>query len=119
MGTTRPLEWSKSGIVFTGHPTQPQVIGRHLSSSKTFVLPPPPPIVNIPNSFEPPTIICLAPSDDHLFAYFPRPDGSGIACLWVRVARIDNWLLKNIWPFLGGAPIKVLWLGVGREVRGS
>lgn len=113
----RPVEWSRSSVIFTAHPTQPLVIARHFSSSKEFVIPSPSPIITSPASYEPPTIISVAPDDSWLFAYFPQRDSDGTGCLWKRDARIDNWNIKEWWSFAQGAGVvAVSWLGVTREV---
>lgn len=114
----RPIEWSQSSVLFTAHPTQPLVSGRHFSSSKQFRLPSPPPIVSSPKSYEPPSIISVAPDDEWLFAYFPSRDGDGTGCLWIRGAQIDSWAVKEWWSFAPGAGVVAAsWLGQARVVR--
>ncbi|KAG6866974.1 hypothetical protein C0991_003890 [Blastosporella zonata] len=113
----RPLEWSQSSIIFSAHPAQPLITARHFSSSKQFVIPSPTQVVAAPTSYEPPSLISVAPSDDWLFAYFPGHDVEGIGCLWVRGPQIDNWMLKESWPIAQGAgPVAASWLGQPREV---
>ncbi|KAF8910993.1 hypothetical protein CPB84DRAFT_1701767 [Gymnopilus junonius] len=112
----RPLQWSYSSIIFTAHPVQPIITARHFSSSKQFVLPSPPPILASPTSYDPPTVISVSLGDEWLFAYFPRRDGEGIACLWKRGPHIDNWPIKESWslPRSGGI-VSASWIGNHRE----
>lgn len=113
----RPVQWSGSSTIFTGHPTQPLLTAHHFSSSKQFVIPSPAPIVSSPASFEPPTIISVAPYDDWLFAYFPGRDGDGTGCLWKRGPQVDSWNIKEWWSFARGAGVVAAsWLGTPREV---
>lgn len=113
----RPLVWSRSSVIWTTHPTQALIIGRHFSSSKQFVLPSPGPILSSPGSFEPPTVVAISPSDDWLFAFYPRKDAEGVGCIWKRGAQIDNWQVKESWifPKCRGA-VTASWLGSPREV---
>ncbi|KDR81679.1 hypothetical protein GALMADRAFT_239795 [Galerina marginata CBS 339.88] len=112
----RPLQWSQSSIIFTAHPTQPIITGRHFSSSKQFVLPSPPPIMTSPASYDPPTVISASPCDAWLLAYFPRRDGEGTGCLWKRGPHVDNWIVKECWSLpKGGGIVAASWLGNRRE----
>ena len=112
----RPLEWSQSSIIFTAHPTQPLVTGRHVLSSKQFALPSPAPVLSSPASYEPPTVISVDPRDDWLFAYFPGQN-DGTACLWMRGIQIDDWNVKEWWSCATGAGVVAArWLGSSREV---
>jgi hypothetical protein len=114
----RPLEWSDASVIFTAHPTQPLVTARHFSSSKTFIVSSPTPVVSSPASYEPPSIISAAPGSHWLFAYFPRRDGDGIACMWERGVEIDNWKIKEWWSLAQGAGVVAAsWTGVTRQVR--
>lgn len=114
----RPIEWSQSSVLFTAHPTQPLVCGRYFSSSKQFKLPSPPLIVSSPKSYEPPSIISVAPDDEWLFAYFPGHNGDGAGCLWKRGAQIDSWTVREWWSFApGGGVVVSSWLGQPRVVR--
>jgi hypothetical protein len=113
----RPLHWSQSSVIFTASLTQPIITGRYFSSSKTFVLPSPSPIISSPGSYESPSIITVAAGDEWLFAYFPRCDGDGTGCLWKRGPQIDNWTVKEFWSFAkSGGVVVASWLGRPREV---
>lgn len=113
----RPLQWSHSSVIFSAHPTQPLVTGRHFSSSKQFVIPSPKPVTSNQTAYEPPTIISVAPGDDWLFAYFPKSNGEGTGCFWKRGLQIDNWAVQEYWTFPAQtAPIAADWLGSPREV---
>lgn len=117
MNLHRPLCWSQNSVIFTASLTQPIITGRHFSSSKTFVLPSPSPILSSPASYESPSIITVAAGDEWLFAYFPRYDGDGTGCLWKRGPQIDNWAVKEFWSFTsGGGVVAASWLGSPREV---
>ncbi|KAH9484366.1 hypothetical protein JR316_0003847 [Psilocybe cubensis] len=112
----RPVQWSRSSVIFTAHATQPFITGRHFSSSKQFVLPSPAPISNSPALYDPPTLISISPDDLWLLAYFYRRTGEGIACLWKRGNQIDNWQVKDSWTCLKGCGIvTVSWLESQRE----
>ncbi|RDB21136.1 hypothetical protein Hypma_011673 [Hypsizygus marmoreus] len=112
----RPVEWSQSSVIFTAHPTQPLLTARHFSSSKQFTIPSPAPVASAPGSYEPPTVISVAPGDDWLFAYFPRRDGDGTGCLWKRGAQVDSWNVKESWSLAQGAGVVAAsWLGTPRE----
>ena len=115
--THRPVQWSKSSVIFTAHPTQPVVTGRHFSSSKQFFLPSPTPLNASPTPYDPPSAITVGPDDLWLFAYFPRRDGEGIGCLWKRGPQIDNWGVKECWTYpKGGGVVTASWLDSNREV---
>lgn len=113
----RPLVWSQSSVIWSAHPTQALIIGRHFSSSKQFVLQCPTPVISALGSFDPPTVIAVSPTDDWLFAFYPRKDGEGVGCIWKRGGQIDNWQVKESWTFAkcGGA-VTASWLGSPREV---
>jgi hypothetical protein len=114
----RPVQWSKSSVIFTAHPTQPSIIGRHFSSSKQFILPSPTPLMASPTSYQPPSVISVGPDDLWLFAYFPRRDGEGVGCLWKRGPQINNWDVKECWTYLkGGGVVTASWLDSHREVN--
>ncbi|KAH9951450.1 hypothetical protein B0H21DRAFT_719063 [Amylocystis lapponica] len=104
-GTRRPLAWAKSSTIFTAHPTQPQILARHFPSSRQFTLPPPQPIASSPALYEPPTVISIYPTDDWIFAYFPGRGGDGIGCLWRKGPQLDNWTVREWWPFSAGAGV--------------
>lgn len=113
----RPIQWSHSSVIFTAHASQPLVVARHISSSKQFILPSPSTILDSPLSYDPPSVILASPGDDWLFAYFPRQDGDGTGCLWIRAARIDNWQIKEYWSFPGGGGVVAgKWLSKQRDV---
>ncbi|KAF9464773.1 hypothetical protein BDZ94DRAFT_1255855 [Collybia nuda] len=111
----KPIEWSQSSILFTAHPTQPLVSGCHFSSSKQFKLPSPDPIVSSPTSYEPPSIISVAPDNEWLFAYFPGRECDGTGCLWKSTTQIDNWTVKEWWNLSSAAGVVAAsWLGQAR-----
>jgi hypothetical protein len=94
------------------------VIARHFSSSKQFTMPSPKPVNTNQTAYEPPTVISAAPTDDWLFAYFPKSNGEGTGCLWKRGAQIDSWVVNEWWTFPAQkAPVIAEWLGAPREVR--
>lgn len=73
-------------------------------------------MVSSPTSYEPPSIISAAPGHHWLFAYFPRRDGDGIACLWERGVEIDKWKIKEWWSLAQGAGVVTAsWIGVSRQ----
>ncbi|TFK76292.1 hypothetical protein BDN72DRAFT_830846 [Pluteus cervinus] len=113
----KPLEWSTSCVVFTAHATQPLLTGRHLASSKIFAIAPPPNIINPPGAYAPPSVIAVSPTDEWLFAYFSRRDGSGGAgCLWQKNYRVDTWIVRQCWQLAPGAgTIRATWLCDRRE----
>ncbi|KXN86898.1 hypothetical protein AN958_09493 [Leucoagaricus sp. SymC.cos] len=112
----RPLQWSQSSVIFSAHPSQPLVIARHFSSSKHFTIPSPTPVRDNQAAYEPPTVISVAPTDDWLFAYFPKSNGEGTGCLWKRGLQIDSWLVHEWWTFPPQtAPVTADWLGAHRE----
>lgn len=93
------------------------MIARHFSSSKQFAIPSPKPVSSNQSIYHPPTIISVAPTDDWLFAYFPKSNGEGTGCLWKRGPQIDNWVVQEWWTFPPQtAPIAADWLGAPREV---
>ncbi|KAI6045743.1 hypothetical protein EDC04DRAFT_2634728 [Pisolithus marmoratus] len=112
----RPVAWSTSSVIFTAHSSQPLLLGRLFPSSKQFMVPSPEPILRSPSSFEPPSVISVAPSDQWLFAFYPGLEGDGIACLWKRGYQVDSWTVKECWPMAPGAGvITATWAGVERE----
>ena len=113
----RQMQWSQSSVIFTAHPTQALITGRHFSSSKQFVLPSPQPIIASPGSYEPPSVLSVSPGDLWLYAFFPRRDGEGVGCLWKRGAQIDIWPVNEFWTYpKGGGAVTASWLGSHREV---
>ncbi|KIM49322.1 hypothetical protein M413DRAFT_21564 [Hebeloma cylindrosporum] len=116
----RPVQWAKSSVIFTAHPTQSIVTGRHFSSSKQFFLPSPTQLIASATPYDPPSTITVGPDDLWLFAYFPRHDGEGIGCLWKRGPQIDNWGVKECWTYpKGGGVVAASWLDSNREWVGN
>ncbi|KAI6118877.1 hypothetical protein EV401DRAFT_1862628 [Pisolithus croceorrhizus] len=112
----RPVAWSTSSVIFTAHSSQPLLLGRLFPSSKQFVVPSPEPVLRSLPSFEPPSVISVAPNDQWLFAFYPGLEGDGIACLWKRGYQVDSWTVKECWPMGPGAGvITAAWAGVERE----
>ncbi|KAF9075212.1 hypothetical protein BDP27DRAFT_1315692, partial [Rhodocollybia butyracea] len=112
----RPVEWSNSSIIFTGHALQPLILARHFSSSKQFTMLSPAPLMSNPNNYEPPTIITCSPDNRWLFSFFPGRGQDGLCCLWQRGMELDNWSVKEWWTFASGAGVVAAsWLGGPRE----
>jgi hypothetical protein len=113
----RPLVWSEASVIFSAHPTRPEVIGRHFASSKQFSIPPPPVISSSPSLYDPPTFISIAPRDKYLFVFYPAKNAEGIGCIWRRGPRVDTWHILESWKFAGGTcPVTAEWLGCPRTV---
>lgn len=117
----RPIQWSASSVIYTAHPTRSQVVGRHFSSSKQFVLPSPSNLIASSTLYDPPSVISVSQTDDWLFAYFPRKDGGeGTACIWNRGPQIDNWIVKECWYLDKAAgAVTATWLEQPRQVSAS
>ncbi|KAF9265473.1 hypothetical protein L218DRAFT_957050 [Marasmius fiardii PR-910] len=112
----RPIEWSNSSVIFTGHGIQPAILARHFSSSKQFIMPSPPPLLSEPDNYGPATVISVSPDDAWLFAYFPGESNTGVCCLWNRGAELDNWRVMDWWTYPAGAGVVVAdWIGAARE----
>ncbi|KIK57736.1 hypothetical protein GYMLUDRAFT_228779, partial [Collybiopsis luxurians FD-317 M1] len=112
----RPIEWSNSSVIFTAHALNPQILARHFSSSKQFVIPSPTPINQNPNKYEPPTVITASKDNQWLFAFFPGKGQDGICCLWQRGFELDRWSVKEFWQFAPGAGVVTAdWLAPPRE----
>ncbi|KAI6150464.1 hypothetical protein BKA82DRAFT_4116006 [Pisolithus tinctorius] len=112
----RPVAWSTSSVIFTAHSSQPLLLGRLFPSSRQFIVPSPEPVIRSLSSFEPPSVISVAPNDQWLFAFYPGIEGDGIACLWKRGYQVDSWTVKECWPMSPGAGvITAAWAGVERE----
>ncbi|KAF9052872.1 hypothetical protein BJ165DRAFT_1523627 [Panaeolus papilionaceus] len=113
----RPIQWSASSVIYTAHPTRSQVVGRHFSSSKQFVLPSPSNLIASSTLYDPPSVISVSQTDDWLFAYFPRKDGGeGTACIWNRGPQIDNWIVKECWYLDKAAgAVTATWLEQPRQ----
>ncbi|KAI0636718.1 hypothetical protein C8Q77DRAFT_1051073 [Trametes polyzona] len=115
-GTRRPIQWSKSSVIFTAHEFQPLVLGRHFPTSRQFVLPSPTAIINAPAAYDPPRVISVAPTDDWLFAYFPGKGTLGVGCLWRKRGQLDNWVMQESWNFsVGGGVVTASWTTARRE----
>lgn len=113
----RPLVWSRYSVIFTAHPTEPLVLARHFPTSRNFTIPPPKLVLDKPASYGPPTVICVSPVDDRLFAYFPGRGGDGAGCLWKRKAPLDSWHVWEYWPLPQGAgAVAAAWTAAPREV---
>ena len=113
--TSRPVQWSKSSVLFTTHESEPFILGRHFPSSRQFVLPPF--HYSLP-SYEPATVLALSPADDWLFAYFPGKGNDGVGCAWHKEAQLDRWTLNECWTYpIGGGVITAAWTQSTREVR--
>ncbi|KAL0946602.1 hypothetical protein HGRIS_012801 [Hohenbuehelia grisea] len=112
----RPVEWSTSSIIFTAHPTEASIIGRHFSSSKQFSLPAP--ARHPAGPFDPPTVISVSsvPDQEEIFAYFPGRETEGLACIWQRTIYLDEWRVVDTWQVERGAGIVAAsWLAMPRE----
>ncbi|TBU35719.1 hypothetical protein BD311DRAFT_783359 [Dichomitus squalens] len=112
-GTRRPVQWSKSSVIFTPHESRAYILARHFPTSRQFALPSPP----IPlDNYEPATVISLCPTDDWLFAYFPGNGCPGMGCVWRKEAQLDNWSLRECWPYpVGGGVVTAAWTCHHRE----
>lgn len=74
-------------------------------------------IVNAPGSYDPPTILCVSPDENWLFAYFPGRQIPGIGCFW-RAQHVDDWdMIESISLARGRGVVSAKWLGHVREVR--
>lgn len=90
-------------------------------------------------------MLSTAPSDEWLFAFFPKREGwhdpssngeqagggtpgtqagaawdsaDGLWCLWQRGMELDNWTLKECWPTpLGKRIVAASWTGAPRQLR--
>ncbi|TFY72667.1 hypothetical protein EVG20_g347 [Dentipellis fragilis] len=113
----RPIAWgSLSSTIFTAHPTQPIIYGRLFPSSKQFTVPAPAPVLNAPTTYYPPTTLTISPDDRWLFAYYSSREGSGLGCFWSRGVHVNDWNLKEWWPFARGAGVVTsAWLGHTRQ----
>ncbi|KAH8833679.1 hypothetical protein DL96DRAFT_1577965 [Flagelloscypha sp. PMI_526] len=110
-GSNAPVDWSDSSLIFAAHPSQPLVTARHSSTSKSFLLPHPQPIVNTPHLFLPATIVSAAPHTRWLFTYFPGKENDGLACIWKRGPSLDTWVVMQFFPWTSGnGVVTVSWL---------
>ena len=113
----RPLVWSEASVIFSAHPTRPEVTGRHFASSKQFSVPPPAVINSSPSLYNSPTFISVAPGDKYLFVFYPAKSSEGIGCIWRRGPRLDTWVVLESWKFSGvTCPVAAEWLGCPRTV---
>ena len=102
--------------MFSGHPTQPRVIGHHHNSSKEFTLSSPKAIEADPESYRPPTIISVRPKEELLYAYFPG-NKDGVGCVWRRGIQLDAWGVIMQWRYPPGAgSVLCEWTLPNREV---
>ncbi|EIW60130.1 uncharacterized protein TRAVEDRAFT_120124 [Trametes versicolor FP-101664 SS1] len=114
--TRRPVQWSKSSVIFTAHEFQPVVLGRHFPSSRQFVLPSPTQIMSALSTYEPPSVISVSPTDNWIFAYFPGRGVDGLGCLWSKEGPLDNWVVSECWAFaLGDGVVTAAWTSSHRE----
>ncbi|KAJ8463982.1 hypothetical protein ONZ45_g17396 [Pleurotus djamor] len=112
----RPVEWSDVSVIFTAHPSQPMITGRHFSSSKSFVIQPQTPKANAVTAYAPPSLIVCSAGSEWLFAYFPGIGGDGLACIWKRGAQIDVWAQRHVWNVPRNAGVVAAhWAGAHRE----
>ncbi|KAI0333503.1 hypothetical protein GY45DRAFT_1319460 [Cubamyces sp. BRFM 1775] len=115
-GTRRPVQWSKSSVIFTTDEFQPLVLARHFPTSRKFALLSPPPVINSPALYDPPSVLSLSPTDDWLFAYFPGKGADGVGCLWRRGNQLDNWVVRDYWSFaVGSGVVTAAWSSGHRE----
>lgn len=112
----RPSQWSKSSIIYTAHEYEARVVGRHFPSSRQFLLPNPP-FPYAMESYEPPTVLSICPTDDLLFAYFPGKGQDGFGCVWHKEAQVDSWSVKDTWTYaVSGGVVTAAWSCPHREV---
>ncbi|KAH9857142.1 hypothetical protein C2E23DRAFT_375639 [Lenzites betulinus] len=115
-GTRRPVQWGKSGVIYTGHEHQPLVLGRHFPTSRQFVLPSPPQITSTPSAYNPPSVVSVSSTDEWLFAYFPGRGTDGVGCLWRKGGQLDNWVVNECWRFaVGDGVVTASWTSSHRE----
>ena len=102
--------------ILFAHETEPAIVGRAFPSSKQFRLPSPAVVANAPGSYESPTILCVSPREDWLFAYFPGRQIPGVGCFW-RAQQADGWdIIESMsFPRTRGV-VSAKWLGHAREV---
>jgi hypothetical protein len=111
----RPVVWTSLAILFA-HEIEPVVVGRAFPSSRQFRLPSPAVVVTTPGSYEPPTILCVSPREDWLFAYFPGRQIPGVGCFW-RAQQADGWDVIEFISFpRGRGVVSAKWLSHAREV---
>jgi hypothetical protein len=102
--------------ILFAHEIEPAIVGRAFPSSRQFRLPSPAAVANTPGSYEPPTILCVSPREDWLFAYFPGRQIPGVGCFW-RAEQADGWdIIESISFPRGRGVVSAKWLGHAREV---
>ncbi|KAI9057915.1 hypothetical protein FKP32DRAFT_1582820 [Trametes sanguinea] len=115
-GSGRPVQWSKSSVIFTTHEYQPLVLARHFPTSRQFALPSPPPVISSLASYEPPSVLSLSPTDDWLFGYFPGKGTAGVGCLWRKGSQLDSWAVREYWTCaIGAGIVTAAWTSAHRE----
>lgn len=111
-----PVVWTSLAILFA-HESEPAIVGRAFPSSRQFRIQCPTVIANTPGSYDPPTILCVSPDENWLFAYFPGQQIPGVGCFW-RAQRADGWeIIDSISFARGRGVVSAKWLGHVREVR--
>ncbi|KAI0748585.1 hypothetical protein C8Q80DRAFT_1103764 [Daedaleopsis nitida] len=114
-GTNRPVQWTKSSVIYMAHESEPRVIGRHFPSSRQFLLPTPP-FISPMDSYEPPTVLAISPTEDWMFAYFPGKGCEGWGCSWRKEAELDHWTVVDSWSYpVGGGIVTAAWICPHRE----
>ncbi|KAI0362401.1 hypothetical protein OH77DRAFT_1500103 [Trametes cingulata] len=115
-GTRRPVQWSKSSVIFTAHETQPLVLARHFPTFRQFVLPSPAQVVSALGAYDPPSILSISPADEWFFAYYPGKGGDGLGCLWQRGTQLDSWAVWETWNIaVGSGVVTAAWTSGHRE----
>ncbi|KAI9509649.1 hypothetical protein F5148DRAFT_1186141 [Russula earlei] len=110
----RPVVWTSSAILFA-HESEPAIVGRAFPSSRQFRLQSPPIVISAPGSYEPPTILCVSPDENWLFAYFPGRQIPGVGGFW-RAQQADSWDIVESVSFASGrGVVSTRWLGHARE----
>lgn len=115
---SRPVQWSKSSMIFTAHESSPMISARHFPTSRQFDLMPIPTLsIDDLINYEQPTVISLCPTDDWLFAYFPGINRAGMGCVWQKEAQLDRWMQRECWSYpIGGGVVTAAWACHHREV---
>lgn len=133
---SRPVAWTKSHVLFTAHDQLPAIVGSVHPSTRSFILPSPPAILEAAERgrqiYAPPTLLCsTAPARDEfecLFAYFPvKPScvkevssaaSGGLGCFYFNPScAIDEWVVGFVTHFPRGAgAVACRWVGEERTV---
>lgn len=112
-----PVAWTRSSVIYTAHPSQPVVLGRHFPSSRQFVVPTPSLFIDNTASYDPPTVISISPAEDWLFAYFPGRGCDGVGYLWKRASQLDCWFVQEKLNYAPGAGVVTAeWTSTERPV---